>query len=133
MIGPVHHIGIAVKDLTTALDTYRSLGLTTEYVEDLPERGVRVAFLRAGPVYLELVEPLDSQGTVAKFLDHRGEGLHHVAFRTEDIATELVDLERAGFEPVDRVPRAGSHGRLVAFLRPQSAHGVLIELVQEPS
>ncbi len=132
MIGPAHHVGIAVQDLNAAVARYRALGLSPEYVEDVPAAGVRVAFLRAGGVYVELVTPLDPNGALARFLKSRGEGLHHVAFTTPDIVAELARLERDGFELVDRTPRPGSHGRKVAFLHPHSAHGVLIELVEEP-
>ncbi len=132
MIGPAHHVGIAVQDLNAAVERYRVLGLSVEYVEDVPAEGVRVAFLRAGGVHVELVTPLDPQGAVARFLKSRGEGLHHVAFATPNIVAELARLERDGFELVDRAPRPGSHGRKVAFLHPRSAHGVLIELVEEP-
>ncbi len=132
MIGPAHHIGIAVERLEPAIERYRTFGLRLEYVEDLPQAGVRVAFLAAGGMHVELVEPRDPSGAVSRFLKKRGEGLHHIAFATEDIAAELARLESQGFELVDRAPRPGSRGRLVAFLHPKSAHGVLIELVQEP-
>lgn len=131
MIGPAHHVGIAVEHLEPAIERYRSLGLHLEYVEDLPAAGVRVAFLAAGGTPIELVEPRDPAGAVARFLQKRGEGLHHVAFATSDIRAELVRLEKEGFDAVDRTPRPGSHGALVAFLHPRSAHGVLIELVEE--
>lgn len=132
MIGPAHHIGIAVQHLDPAIARYEAFGLTLDYVEPIPTAGVRVAFLKAGAVHLELVEPLDPGGAVARFLQKRGEGLHHVAFSTPDIVPELARLEAGGFELVDHVPRPGARGRLIAFLRPQTAHGVLIELVQEP-
>lgn len=132
MIGPAHHVGIAVRDLDLAIDRYRALGLVVDAVEDVPAAGARVAFLKAGAIDVELLEPLGSDSPVARFLDRRGEGLHHVAFAVGDIPAELVRLERLGFELVDRVPRPGARGRQVAFLHPRSAHGVLVELVQEP-
>ncbi len=132
MIGAAHHVGIAVEHLAPAIQRYGLLGLVLEYVEDVPSAGARVAFLKAGGIQVELVEPLDPSGAVARFLAKRGEGLHHIAFSSEDIAGELARLEKAGFELVDRAPRPGAHGRQVAFLQPRSAHGVLIELVQEP-
>ena len=132
MIGPAHHVGIAVEHLDPAIERYKALGLELDFVEDVPAAGVRVAFLRAGGIHVELVEPLERTGAVARFLAKRGEGLHHVAFATRDIEGELARLEKEGFEPVDRTPRPGARGRRVAFLRPRSAHGVLIELVQEP-
>ncbi len=131
MIGPVHHVGIAVKHLDAAIDRYRLLGLSLDFVEDVPAAGVRVAFLKAGGARVELVTPLRAESTVARFLEKRGEGLHHLAFATADIASELAQLEEQGFELVDRAPRPGAHGSQVAFLHPRSSHGVLIELVQE--
>ncbi len=132
MIGPAHHVGIAVQKLEPAIERYRELGLNLDYVEDVPTAGARVAFLKAGAVQVELVEPLGADSAVGRFLARRGEGLHHLAFASTDIAAELSRLEKLGFELVDRVPRLGAHGRKVAFLQPRSAHGVLIELVQEP-
>jgi methylmalonyl-CoA/ethylmalonyl-CoA epimerase len=132
MIGPAHHVGIAVERLDPAIERYRALGLILDFVEDVPTAGVRVAFLKAGPVHVELVEPRDPDGAVARFLRKRGEGLHHIAFATPDIVAELARLENEGFELVDRVPRPGARGRMVAFLHPRSAGGVLIEIVQEP-
>ena len=132
MIGPVHHVGIAVRRLDAAVERYRLLGLSLDFMEDVPAAGVRVAFLNAGETRVELVTPLSASSTVARFLEKRGEGLHHLAFATADVAAELAELERQGFELVDPAPRPGAHGSLVAFLHPRSSHGVLIELVQEP-
>lgn len=132
MIGPVHHVGIAVRNLDAAVERYRLLGLALDFVEDVPAAGVRVAFLNAGDMRVELLTPLTADTTVARFLEKRGEGLHHLAFRTADLVSELAQLEGQGFELVDRAPRPGAHGSRVAFLHPRSAHGVLIELVQEP-
>ena len=131
MIGPIHHVGIAVRNLDAAVERYRLLGLSLDYVEDVPAGGARVAFLNAGEARVELVTPLSGDTPVARFLEKRGEGLHHLAFRTADIASELAELQGRGFELVDHVPRPGAHGSLVAFLHPRSSHGVLIELVQE--
>lgn len=131
MIGPVHHVGIAVKDLDAALARYRALGLHAGTPEDVPSAGVRVAFLETGGALIELVTPLRGDSAVGRFLEKRGEGLHHVAFVVKDLVAELARLEREGFELVDRVPRLGARGRTVAFLHPRSAHGTLIELVQE--
>lgn len=133
MIGPVHHVGIAVKRLEPAIERYGLLGLELDYADTVPGAGVRVAFLKAGGVHVELVEPVDRNGTVARFLERRGEGLHHLAFLTEDIVSELSRLAAEGFDLIDRAPRPGARGRKVAFVHPKSAHGVLVELVQEPA
>src|SRR3990170_2887693 len=133
MIGSAHHIGVAVRRLEDALTRYQALGLNLESVEELPADGVRVAFLDAGGVRLELLEPLRPQNAIARFLDKRGEGLHHVAFATPDILAEMDRLRTQGFDLIDREPRSGARGRMIAFIHPKSAHGVLLELVEEPS
>jgi methylmalonyl-CoA/ethylmalonyl-CoA epimerase len=132
MIGPVHHVGVAVRSLREALEDYRRLGLEPDLTEDVPSQGVRVAFLRAGAVRIELLESLKPDGVIARFIGRRGEGFHHLAFATEDIRTEMTHLKQTGFELVDAEPRRGSQGRLVAFVHPRSLHGVLLELVEEP-
>lgn len=131
MIGPVDHVGIAVRRLDAALVTYRSMGLAPESIEALVSQGVRAAFLPAGDVSIELLESLTPDGVIARFLERRGEGLHHVAFRVPDIRGELERLREAGMRLVDEEPRVGARGRLVAFVHPSSVHGVLVELVQE--
>ena len=132
MIGPAHHVGIAVERLAPAIERYRALGLEVDYEEVVPSAGVRVAFMNAGSLHIELLEPQDPAGALARFLAKRGEGLHHIAFATRDIRGELVRLEKEGFAVLDREPRPGARGRRVAFLQPRTAHGVLIELVEEP-
>lgn len=131
MIGPAHHIGVAVRHLEDALARYRAFGLEPASVEEVPSEGVRVAFLDAGGVRIELLESLHPDGVIARFLEKRGEGLHHVAFSAQDIVAEMARLQEAGFDLVDSEPRIGSHGRRVAFIHPRSAHGVLLELVEE--
>jgi len=132
MIGPAHHVGVAVKSLQEALEGYRRLGLVPDLTEEVPSQGVRVAFLRSGAVRVELLESLRPDGVIARFIERRGEGLHHLAFACEDIRKEMTRLRQAGFELVDAEPRPGSKGRLVAFVHPRSLHGVLLELVEEP-
>lgn len=132
MIGRAHHLGIAVRDLEGTLARYRALGLVPTSVEAVPTESVRVAFLDAGGVRLELLEPLGPEGAVHRFLERRGEGLHHLAFEVEDIVAEMARLGKEGFQLVDERPRPGAHGRSVAFVHPKSLHGVLLELVQEP-
>jgi len=131
MIGPAHHIGVAVRRLDEALADYGKLGFEAGPIEDVPTQGVRVAFLRAGPVRIELLESLSPEGVIARFIERRGEGLHHLAFSVPDIREEMRRLRGQGLELIDAEPRPGAHGRLVAFLHPRSARGVLLELVQE--
>jgi methylmalonyl-CoA epimerase len=133
VIGPAHHVGIAVKRLDEALVGYRTFGFEPESIEEVPSQGVRVAFLRTGSVRLELLESLTPDGVIARFLERHGEGLHHLAFAVADIRAEMRRLRAEGLELVDAEPRLGAHGRLVAFVHPRSAHGVLVELVQDPS
>jgi len=131
MIGPAHHVGVAVRSLDAALADYRTLGFEAESVEDVPTQGVRVAFLGKGPVRIELLESLRPDGVIARFVDRSGEGLHHLAFAVQDIRAEMRRLREKGLKLVDAEPRPGARGRLVAFVHPRSAHGVLLELVQE--
>jgi methylmalonyl-CoA/ethylmalonyl-CoA epimerase len=126
-----HHIGIAVNDLAEAMAAYRALGFAPGHEEEVVEQGVRVCLIPTGRVdeYVELIMPLADNG-VRRFLDRRGEGLHHVAFAVDDLAAELAFLMQQGVRLIDAVPRAGAHGWRVAFVHPQGARGALIELVQ---
>jgi len=131
VIEGIHHIGIAVRSVEVALARYRALGLISSSVEEVPAEGVRVAFLRSGTTRIELLESLHADGVIARFVEKRGEGVHHIAFATKDVVAEMARLGEQGFELVDRAPRTGAHGRKVAFIHPRSAHGVLLELVEE--
>ena len=124
------HIGIAVEDLEASIEVYRNLGFEVESVDDVPGFGVKVAFLPMESGNVELVQPVKSDSAMAKFLEKKGEGIHHLCFEVYDIRAELKRLEAAGVELVDKVPRHGAHGTLVAFLHPKSTGGVLIELAQ---
>jgi methylmalonyl-CoA/ethylmalonyl-CoA epimerase len=121
------HFAVAVPSLDEALPSWsRLLGVSPTTVEDIPAQGVRVSFLGA----LELLEPTSPDTPVGRFLRERGPGLHHVAYRTDDLAAELERLKAAGFQLVDEVPRAGARGHRVAFLHPRGTGGVLVELVE---
>ena len=131
----VHHIGIAVRSLDAHRSYYEGvLGARFEGVEEVSEQGVRVAFYAVGPpsapVRLELLEPTREDAPVARFLDTRGEGLHHVAFAVDDIAPRLAALKAGGVRLVDEAPRRGSHGAQIAFLLPKAPGGVLTELYE---
>ena len=131
MIRKVDHIGIAVRNIEEALRVYRdALGLPLTRVQEVPEQKVRIAFLPVGDCELELVEPTATDSSVARFLEKRGEGLHHICFEVEDIEAALQELTARGLRPIDKKPRQGAIG-LVAFLHPKSAHGVLIEIVEK--
>ncbi|MGH9161654.1 MAG: methylmalonyl Co-A mutase-associated GTPase MeaB, partial [Vicinamibacteraceae bacterium] len=125
------HVGIAVRDLEKAIAFFRdTLGLELELSEDVPPQGVRVHFMQAGSACVELVEALDSGAPLARFLDKRGPGLHHVAFRVDDIRATLADLRNRGVRLIDEEPRPGAGGALIAFIHPSSTHGVLVEVKQ---
>ncbi len=125
------HIGIAVEDLDSAIETYKTLGFTVESVDDVPGFGVKVVFLPMESGSVELVQPVTEDSAMAKYLDKKGQGIHHLCFEVEDIRAELARLEAAGVELVDKEPRQGAHGTLVAFLHPRSTGGVLIELAEK--
>ena len=131
----VNHIGIAVRSLDEHRDYYENvLGAEYEGVEEVGSQGVKVAFYRLGPasspVRLELLEPTRADSAVAKFLEKRGEGVHHVAYTVEDIETRLAELADAGVALVDETPRPGAHDMRIAFLHPKATGGVLTELCE---
>ena len=131
MIERVDHIGIAVRNADEAAARYALLGLAPAGSEIVRTEGVRIAFLDVGGTRIELLEPTDDTGPVAKFLRDRGEGVHHVAFGVRDIEAAMSEASARGFRVVDERPRTGHGGRKVAFIHPRSAHGVLLEFVQE--
>lgn len=132
MMKKLDHIGIAVRSIKETLKVYEgAFGLKATPLEEVPERGAKLVFITIGDVKLELVEPYKAgEGPVARFLEKRGEGLHHITFEVEDILRTMQALAGAGFELVDQGPREGSKGTLTAFVSPKSVHGVLIELIQ---
>ena len=127
----IDHVGIVVHDLDDALTTYCGvLGFRLLERLDAPDHGVEIAFLDAGRTTIELLSPTDEVSGTARFLTRRGEGSHHVCFAVPDIAHTLEELRAQGVRLIDETPRQGVHG-LVAFLHPQAAHGVMIELLQK--
>lgn len=137
MIGAsgVHHIGIAVRSLAEHRPYYEDvLGATYEGTEEVPSQKVRVAFYRLGPaaspVRLELLEPTAAESPVGKFLEKRGEGVHHVAYAVSDIDERLRELGEAGIRRIDERSRPGAHDMRIAFLHPKSTGGVLTELCE---
>ena len=129
----LNHIGIAVRSIDEQKAFYGDvLGLEFEGYEDVPSQKVRVAFFLAGDVRIELLEPTAEDSPVAKFLDKRGEGLHHVAYTVEDLQARIDELKASGLRMIDENPRVGSHHMQIAFVHPKSSFGVLTELC-EPS
>jgi methylmalonyl-CoA epimerase len=130
----VDHIGIAVTDLKAAIALYESTaGTTVTLRESLAEQGVELAFLNTGGSKLELLAPLNTTSTLAKFIAKRGPGLHHVCYRVTDINAELAKLTSVGLQLIDHTPRHGAGGTKIAFISPPSFLGVLTELCEYPA
>src|ERR671937_1905589 len=126
----IHHLGVAVEDLDTALSTYQRLfGAELEHRATVPDQGVEAASVRVGGGRVELLEPLEGDTPVGRFLAKRGPGMHHVAFEVEDVQAAVTRLAEEGAEMIDERPREGLFGLQVAFVHPDSVHGVLAEVV----
>ena len=127
----IDHIGIAVQSLDESLPLWRdSLGLEFQGIEEVPSEGVRVAFLQAGSTRIELLEPLHSTSPIARHLEKRGAGVHHIALRVADIRQKMTELATQGTPALDEKPRPGAHDCEVTFVHPKHAGGVLVELTQ---
>ena len=127
----LNHVGIAVRSIDDQRPFYEeSLGAEFECYEEVPSQKVRVGFFRVGDVRIELLEPTDPEGPIGKFLEKRGEGLHHLAFTVADIQTRINELKESGVRMIDETPRSGAHHMKIAFLHPKSSHGVLTELCE---
>ena len=124
------HVGIAVASLEEGAAFYRALGLEVTGTEEVPEQGVRVAFLPLGDTRLELLEPTGEGSPIARHLEKRGPGLHHLCVQVDDIRAAMRQLAAAGYRLLSEEPQAGAHGCLVCFVHPRSAGGVLLELSQ---
>jgi len=122
------HIGIAVDSIDKRLAIYEALGLEAVAFERVEEQGVRVAFLSIGDSHIELLEPTDSDSPIARHLERRGPGMHHICLRVSDIRRTMARLSEQGFEVLSEEPQRGAHDCLVAFVHPKSTGGVLIEL-----
>lgn len=128
----VHHVAIVVRDMNRALAFYRDqLRLPLDVLLPIESDGVRIAFLPVGESNIELVEPTNPSTGVARFLETRGEGFHHVCLEVDDVAAELERLAAEGIELIDTIARRGAEGP-VAFIHPRSCHGVLVELIEAP-
>ena len=128
----IEHIGIAVDDLEAAILLYQKLLNTPVYkTENVISEQVKTAFLQSGPNKIELLEALSGDSPIAKFLEKKGEGIHHIAFEVDDIIAEMERLKSEGFVLLSDEPKPGADNKLVCFVHPKSAGGVLVELVQE--
>lgn len=132
MLTEIDHVAIAVRDLDAAIDWYRrAFGATVSHREIVERDGVEEALLRVADSFVQLLTPTRPDSPVAKSIEKRGEGLHHVGYRVENCAEALAAMVEAGATPIDVVPRPGSRGTTVAFIHPKGSFGTLIELVQE--
>jgi methylmalonyl-CoA/ethylmalonyl-CoA epimerase len=133
MLTRIHHIGLVVRDLTTAYRFWRdAVGLEVHKEATVPDQGVKAALLPCGETEIELLEPIDPQGGVAKFLEKRGEGLHHLCFEADDVARELAQAKARGLPMIDEKPRQGLAG-MIGFLHPKASCGCLVEFAQPPA
>ena len=129
----VEHIGIAVSNLEESIKFYEEvLGLTCYAIEEVKEQKVKTAFFKLGQVKIELLESTDQEGPIAKFIEKRGQGIHHLAFAVNDIQGALEELDQKGVFLVDKTPRKGAEKLDIAFLHPKSTHGVLMEICTHP-
>jgi methylmalonyl-CoA/ethylmalonyl-CoA epimerase len=132
MMRKIEHIGIAVKNLEEANKTYAALfGAESYKQEGVESEGVLTSFFQCGPNKIELLEGTHPDSPISKFIDKRGEGIHHIAFDVEDIELEIARLQKEGFRLINEQPKWGADNKRVAFLHPKSSHGVLVELCQE--
>ncbi|MEN6569924.1 MAG: methylmalonyl-CoA epimerase [Rikenellaceae bacterium] len=131
----IEHIGIAVKSLDTAIPFFEKvLGLKCYAVEEVKDQKVKTAFFKIGETKIELLESTDPEGAVGKFIENRGEGVHHIAFAVEDgVQNSLNELEAKGIRLIDKSPRNGAENLKIAFLHPKSTLGVLTELCEDPT
>ncbi len=130
MIKKLDHIGIAVKNLDEAVDLYKKLGFELKEVEEVAEQKVKVAMLPVGESKIELLEATSEDSAIAKFIERRGEGIHHIAVNVDDIEKALENAKSNGLKLIDEKPRIGAGGKKVAFVHPKSTKGVLLEFVE---
>lgn len=131
-VSHIEHIGIAVKSLDEAIPYWENvLGLKCYNIEEVADQKVRTAFFKVGEVKIELLESTSEDGTIAKFIEKRGQGVHHLAFAVEGIENSLADAETKGIQLIDKAPRKGAEGLDIAFLHPKSTFGVLTEFCED--
>ncbi len=131
-ISHIEHLGIAVKSLEEAIPYYEKvLGLECYNIEEVVDQKVRTAFFKVGETKIELLEPTSPESTIAKFIENKGEGIHHIAFAVKGLEGALAEVEAAGVRLIDKAPRGGAEGLSIAFLHPKSTQGVLTELCED--
>lgn len=128
----IEHIAIAVKSLSTSIPLFeKMLGNPCYKIEEVPSERVKTAFFQTGESKVELLEGMDPEGVIAKFIEKKGEGMHHIAFGVHDIMKKIDELKKEGFEFISEIPKKGADNKLIVFLHPKCTNGVLIELCQE--
>ncbi len=133
MLGKIEHIALAVSDLDAAVAHYRDVwGLEVSHRERVEDQGVEEAMLPLGESFLQLLGPTGPETTVGKFIARRGEGLHHIAYEVDDLEATLAELQAKGVRLIDKAPRRGGRGHMVAFVHPSGNRGLLVELIQAP-
>lgn len=131
MFKKINHIGVAVKQLESSLPIFQELlGMECSGVEEVKEQNVKVAILPVGESKIELLESTSPEGNIAKYIEKKGEGIHHIAFEVDNLEDILEDLKKKGVQLIDQKPRSGAGGARIAFLHPKSTNGVLIELCE---
>jgi methylmalonyl-CoA/ethylmalonyl-CoA epimerase len=132
-ISHIEHLGIAVKSLETAIPYYEEiLGFKCYSIEEVADQKVKTAFFKVGQTKIELLEPTSPESTIAKFIEKRGEGIHHIAFAVDSVQKSLDEVAAKGIQLIDKTPRGGAEGLQIAFLHPKSTLGVLTELCEDP-
>lgn len=130
----IEHIGIAVKNIDDSILFYENvLGLKCYAVEEVLDQKVKTAFFMVGQTKIELLQSTDPEGPIGKFIEKKGEGIHHIAYAVEGVAEKLAALEQKGVQLIDKTPRKGAEGLKIGFLHPKSTGGVLIELCEDPN
>lgn len=128
----IEHIGIAVRNLEESIAYYENVfGLSCYAIEEVADQKVKTAFFKVGQTKIELLESTDPNGPIGKFIEKKGEGVHHLAFAVDDIEQKLTELDQKGIQLIDQDPRNGAEGLSIAFLHPKSTHGVLTEICED--
>ncbi|WP_010478988.1 methylmalonyl-CoA epimerase [Thermococcus zilligii] len=130
MFKKIDHVGIAVRNLEEAMKVWEGLGLRVDEVEEVPDQKVRTAIIHIGESRIELLEPTAEDSPIAKFIEKRGEGIHHIALGVDDMEEHLRELKEKGYQLIDEKPRIGAGGAKIAFVHPKAVTGVLLELCQ---
>jgi methylmalonyl-CoA/ethylmalonyl-CoA epimerase len=128
----IEHIGIAVKDIEASNSLFKALFDKAHYkIEEVESEGVKTSFFKCGPNKIELLQAINKNSPIAKFIEKKGEGIHHIAFAVDNIEKEIKRLSKEGFEMIHKSPKKGADGKIIAFLHPKSTNGVLVELCQD--